>query len=400
RRGQCLLRGIGGTTNRATATLAWRRNFIDPIGQVWTPFVSAQLSAAHHSLDLNNAVGNTGGLSNLAAFGSEKQASYLANEQTAVRANPAIGLEYRYPFIAMTGTVSHLFEPIAQIVVRPDETRIGRSPNEDSQSLLFSDANLFSLNRFSGYDRIEGGTRASVGAQYTATFAGGAYVNAMVGQSYHLAGRNSYRPYGWGTTDLLNTGLNSGLDKSRSDYVGRFAAAMGPGVNFVARGRFDDETLRLKRLELSTGFAIGRTYSTITYARQDAQPDLGFVRRREGVTVGSTISLPTNWYVTGNISLDLDRYLLDRDIAVTRIPNSLTSGKLKNSPFRPASYSVGFGYADECTVFSFNYVRSNSDFVGQKKTTTTAYMMRLELKNLGELNYRKGETPATVDGIR
>ncbi len=36
-------------------------------------------------------------------------------------------------------------------------------PNEDSLDFEFTDDNLFSLNRFPGIDRLEGGPRANVG---------------------------------------------------------------------------------------------------------------------------------------------------------------------------------------------------------------------------------------------
>ena len=80
------------------------------------------------------------------------------------------GAEYRYPFIATTGNVAHVFEPIAQIIGRPDSVGIDQSeiPNEDAKSLVFDDTILFDIDKFSGYDRIETGTRANVGGRYTA----------------------------------------------------------------------------------------------------------------------------------------------------------------------------------------------------------------------------------------
>jgi LPS-assembly protein len=40
-RANCLIRGVGGDYTRATASATWKRQFIDPIGQVWTPFALA-----------------------------------------------------------------------------------------------------------------------------------------------------------------------------------------------------------------------------------------------------------------------------------------------------------------------------------------------------------------------
>ena len=40
-------------------------------------------------------------------------------------------------------------------------------PNEDAQSFVFDATTLFERDKFSGYDRIEGGTRANVGFRYS-----------------------------------------------------------------------------------------------------------------------------------------------------------------------------------------------------------------------------------------
>ena len=64
-------------------------------------------------------------------------------------------------------------------------------PNEDAQSLVFDDTNLFELTKFSGYDRIETGTRANVGLQYTFQSNTGGYARVLAGESYHLAGDQS-----------------------------------------------------------------------------------------------------------------------------------------------------------------------------------------------------------------
>ena len=76
--------------------------------------------------------------------------------------------------------------------MRPNETDIGKLPNEDAQSLVFDDTNLFKVDKFAGWDRVEGGGRANVGIQYTAQFNRGGYVDALFGQSYQLFGTNSF----------------------------------------------------------------------------------------------------------------------------------------------------------------------------------------------------------------
>ena len=128
---------------------------------------------------------------------------------------PTVGLEYKYPFINVQPWGTQTITPIAQIIVRPNEPHAGQMPNEDAQSLVFDDLNLFRVNKFSGWDREEGGGRANVGIQATTQFDRGGYINVLFGQSYQLFGTNSFA-----VPDAVNTGIDSGLETRRSDYVG------------------------------------------------------------------------------------------------------------------------------------------------------------------------------------
>ena len=88
---------------------------------------------------------------------------------------------------------SHVIEPIGQIIARQATVRQDNLPNEDAQSLVFDDTNLFEVTKFSGYDRIETGTRANVGLQYTFQSNDGGYARILAGESFHLAGDNPYQ---------------------------------------------------------------------------------------------------------------------------------------------------------------------------------------------------------------
>ena len=57
---------------------------------------------------------------------------------------------------------------------------------------MFDDSNLFRVDKFSGWDRVEGGSRANYGLQYTAQINQAGFINALFGQSYSLFGQNSF----------------------------------------------------------------------------------------------------------------------------------------------------------------------------------------------------------------
>ncbi len=46
----CLLRGIAGDYTRATEQISWSKKIVDPIGEVWKPFIFERLSGEATSL--------------------------------------------------------------------------------------------------------------------------------------------------------------------------------------------------------------------------------------------------------------------------------------------------------------------------------------------------------------
>src|SRR5690606_41028964 len=82
------------------------------------------------------------------------------------------GLEARWPVLFSTTSATHILEPMGQTLARPNEpfgSTVG-IPNEDAQRLVFDATNLFRRDKFSGYDRIEGGVRANLGIRYSGAF--------------------------------------------------------------------------------------------------------------------------------------------------------------------------------------------------------------------------------------
>ncbi len=65
--------------------------------------------------------------------------------------------------------MNQVVEPIAQVVLAPNGSNPGKIPNEDSQDFEFDDTNLFSLNRFTGVDRVTPGSRVDYGLKWTVT---------------------------------------------------------------------------------------------------------------------------------------------------------------------------------------------------------------------------------------
>ena len=331
----CLLRGIPGNYTRFTNQIDWRRQYTDSFGQIFIPFASLRADLASASIDNQVGVNN-----------------YIQTGTTDVaRVMPTVGFEYRYPFISVQSWGTQTVEPIAQVIVRPNEPDIGRLPNEDAQSLVFDDGNLFRVDKFSGYDRIEGGGRSNVGIQYTAQFNHGGYVNALFGQSYQLFGTNSFA-----TGDTTNTGLDSGLDTSRSDYVARLQYQPNRIYQFTSRFRFDENDFTLKRLEVEATANFDRWRLTVLYGDYAAQPQLGFLSERQGVLLQTAYKVTANWALLTAARYDIEAGKFDQ----TR---------------------VGVGYIDDCYMLSLNYI-GDFTFNGNVQANNTV-MLQMSLRTIG-----------------
>ena len=324
--------GVAGRFTRASTDSSWQRTFIAFGGQVFTPF-------AYIKADLQ-------------WVGADDPAAGLSNNEFIGRAMPAVGAEYRWPFLITGSGVSQTISPIAQIIARPNEKHIGEIPNEDAQSLVFDDTILFERDKFSGYDRQEGGVRANIGISYQARFDNGVSIDSLVGQSIHLAGTNSFA-----VADIALTGTDSGLEDDISDFVGRLTVDNGRGLAVTARGRFDNEDLSLNRAEIGAAAAYGRSDATVAYTYLRSKPAVGIISDRREISGNATIGLNENWSVSGGLVYDIEN--------TARV-----------------EHQIGLAYDDECFNLSAVYSETRdrySDVVTDQKV-----FFRVNLRTIGD----------------
>ena len=130
--------------------------------------------------------------------------------------------------------------------------------------------------------------------------------------------------------DLSNTGLESGLDKRFSDYVGSVTYQPNQIFSLAARGRFDQQTFTPQRLELEGRANFERWTLQLLYGDYAQQPEIGFLNRREEILAGASFKMTQNWVLIGAA-----RY-------------NLAVGQFDQS-------RLGLGYVDDCVLLSFNY---------------------------------------------
>jgi LPS-assembly protein len=341
-------RGLAGNYSRLTTEAEWKRTFIMPFGLVVTPLAAVRGDGIEN--DMNDP---------WAAY-----PGHFHTASTATRSMVTAGLETRYPILMTAPNSSHVFEPIMQIFARPDEQLAGALPNEDAQSFVFDASNLFARDKFSGFDRIEGGTRANIGARYTGTFDAGYTLRGVFGQSFQLDGKNSFA-----SPDLVYAGANSGLETWRSDYVGAMGIEMPTGISLALGGRLDEKTLDVRRSDVTVGYYSSWLQSEVTYSQIAAQPLYGYPTDNNEVQTTSGVKFDTNWTLYGSTTWDLDDSVLSRR-------------------------GIGIAYDDSCTVFALAFTQTRD--VADTSANDWQIGARLSFRTLGDVKVGDTAEPAIV----
>ena len=338
-----VVRTTGVNTRRAGLTAEYAVPLAGRLGDMWTLALHGD-AAAYDSSRLNE----------IPAFGRAKGAN-------SARGLPQASVGVRWPFARDSGAWgTQVLEPIAEVVVAPQagdsQTRL--FPNEDSLDFEFTDTNLFGFNRFSGIDRLEGGTRANV-ALHGAWYLGGTAFDGLIGQSYR-SGKDSLFPQA------------SGLHDAVSDVVARASLAPTEWLDLTYRTRLDKKGLATRfsdavatvggpKLKVSAGY-VYTNFSPYTYYDQAPPPPAasGYYFPRNEATLG--VSSGWGQYrFAGYARRDLAR-------------NNMIA------------YGADVIYEDECFIFDLRLTRRFYSVNGDSGSTAVLFL--LTFKTIGQFGYR------------
>jgi LPS-assembly protein len=333
-----LLRNDGQDTQRAFAGARWDLRRLTELGQVVT------LTAL-----VRGDVYNT---NNSAATAT---AIYRGTEGWTARGVATAAIDIEWPFVGAAFGGTQVFKPRLQLVASPQLRNLA-VPNEDSRAIDLEDSNLFALNRFAGYDRVEDGTRVTVGLDWELQRPGWR-IKSTIGQSYRL--------------DPPEPGLfpeGTGLSDRVSDFVGRTEVRFRNYVNFIHRFRLDKDGLAIRRNEIDAAVGSRRTYLELGYLRlnRDIQT-VEDLRDREELRVAARIAIGQKWSVFGSGVFNLT----DTDEDPVFQPDG----------FEPIRTRFGVAYRDDSLEFGATWRR---DFItaGDAERGNT-FQLFFALRNLG-----------------
>ena len=287
-----------------------------------TPLLAFQADSTHVSYSSDS-------IAAINSMASNPEIGVLSDIRSAYhRFLATAGLELRFPLLFSSTSASHVIEPMAQLFARNDEAYSDTLgiPNEDAQSFVFDATTLFERDKFSGYDRVEGGTRGNFGLPLFRRLrqwldgerAGRPVLSSRRRELVRLSRSRQCRAH------------LPGLETETSDFVGLFGFATPSGISASLSARLDEQTLEMRRGELKAGYSTDALSLTAKYAFIQAQPLYGFPEDRRELSVGASARIHENWRVFGSGTYDFE-----------------TDVMVKNA--------LGFAYDDECFTYLMTF---------------------------------------------
>lgn len=280
---------------------------------------------------------------------------YRGNPGWETRGVATAALDVKWPFVGRFAGGTQVLTPRVQLVASPDIKNLA-IPNEDARAIDLEDSNLFALNRFPGYDRIEDGVRFTYGLDWS--FEKPRWnMRATIGQSIRLTDDPTLLPDG------------TGLANKTSDIVGRFEVRYRDLVSFTQRFRLDKDNLTVRRNEFDATIGNTRTYAEIGYVKlnRDIPDTIEDLQDREEARFAGRVAFARYWSLFGS--------------AVVNLTDRGEDPVFGSDGFQPLRTRLGVAYEDDCLEVAFTW-RRDYTAVGDTQRGNS-FQVRFALRNLG-----------------
>ncbi|HNJ48498.1 MAG TPA: LPS assembly protein LptD, partial [Novosphingobium sp.] len=283
-------------------------------------------------------------------------ALYRGNPGWETRGLATAAVDVKWPLVGQFMGGTQVLTPRFQIVASPTLKNLD-VPNEDARSIDLEDSNLFALNRFAGYDRVEDGVRFTYGFDWQWERPNWR-VTSTVGQSYRLTSRPTLLPDG------------TGLSNRTSDVVGRTEVRFKDVVKVTHRFRLDKDNFAVRRNEFDAAVGNERTYFEVGYLRLNRNVAVGTedLRDREELRVSGRVAFARYWSVFGSGVIDLT--------STSEDPTQIGA-----DGFQPLRTRLGVAYQDDCLELAFTWRRDYVATGDAQKGNT--FQIHFALRNLG-----------------
>ncbi|MCL2505820.1 MAG: LPS assembly protein LptD [Alphaproteobacteria bacterium] len=320
----------GPDTRRLSLKSDWQREFISDTGLATT----------------------VSGLVRLDSWWADNVVNYdlnrVYNDVLFTRPFAQADILMRYPLTRRGEHYQQVLEPTVAFTVAPKLRQRDNQPIEDSFIVEFDETNLFSANRYTGNDLLEGGSRFTYGLRNMIIADNGFYTDFFGGMSYSFDNDDKFSE-------------ESGLRNNLSSFVGRVNVAVAPWFNANYGFRISSRDFSLQRQDAFVSLGVPEFRPSLRYIQayhwNAASNNYENIRQ-------AVFGLNSNIY---------DYWHLGASHTQAFSPNP-----------GPRTTAVRLYYLDECFASGIEFTKENTNRLDIK--SGAGFVVFIKLRNIGGLS--------------
>lgn len=217
--------------------------------------------------------------------------NYTPNAQrqgSEARAHPEFVATANYPLYNTWNGNFIIIDPVVQGVFSPKESNLKLVDNEDSQAPEIGASNLFTPNRYKGYDLLESGNRLNYGMRANVKSKYFKNLSAILGQSYRFSKDSNFDKA-------------SGMQGHSSDYVGSITLQPDKYWVITEGARFDTKDGQLNRNEFGVTYSYSKFSATLYHFQINKRlldPSKQNMYKQE-VQLAASYNFHRHWFLEG-----------------------------------------------------------------------------------------------------
>ena len=273
---------------------------------------------------------------------------------TKSRSNVSADLIWKYPLYRSFSNNIQIIEPIVEFITSPKKSSNSAIPNMDSKYMELDVENLFSTDRFSGYDIFESGSRVNYGFNFIQNYANNQKISLFLGQNYNINVPDDIY--------LSNSGLKN--SKGLSDIVVSLTYTPSNLLKFKYKSRISNKDFTINRSDLNLFVGPKALNLSVNYV---------YLK---------------NMFIEDELPVRKDELNLYLSSQLTKMWRAFIGEKYDLYEHRTINFVSGVEYENDCFKFNVNLVNNNTrdrDYVGDK-----AIYFTLTFKTLGSVSSSLG----------
>ena len=261
---------------------------------------------------------------------------------TQYRIDPIGSVQIEFPLIKKNKISTEFIKPKIQLIYNPAQKNI-MNIQDDSQQIQIDKTSLFSLNRFTGYDKQETGLRLNAGIEYEVLDLGSFSYSFALGQIFREKNSSQFS-------------TASGLSGIRSDIL------VSGDLNYKKNIKINSQQLYGENLNLK------KSHSSVEYFKNETKFSAGLTNYVADPIEG-------RYQDINELTLNAEKKIYNYITSNIDLRRNLKQNKNINA-------SIGFKYENECVKIDLSFMRRFTE------STTLPEDTRIEL-NFDFLGFNK-----------